>query len=97
MAIKKTYEDGWDCEPNFSEAVKTLDWIKDYVYEIKHCVRESDINDMKSEMIDCLKEAIMCLEDVNESNEWETIHDEYEDDIHPDIDPAGGYGLHSHI
>ena len=97
MAIKKTYEDGWDCEANFSKAVKTLDAIKDYVYEIKNCVRCSDISDMKSEMIDCLKEAIMCLEDVNESNEWETIDDEYEDDIHPDIDPAGGYGLHSHI
>ena len=96
MVIKKTYKDGWDCEPNFKEAVKTLDWIQDYIYEIKHCVRESDINDMKSEMIDCLKEAIMCLEDVNERNQWETIYDE-EGDIPTDIDPSGGYGLHSHI
>jgi hypothetical protein len=71
MTTKKTYKDGWDCEPNFKEAVKTLGWIQDYIYEIKHCVRDSDISDMKYEMIHCLKEAIMCLEDVNDSINWE--------------------------
>ena len=35
-------------------------------------------------------------EDVDDSINWETIDDE-EDDIDSDIDPAGGYGLHSHI
>ena len=93
MVIKKTNQDGWECEPNFKEAVKTLGWIQDYIYEIKNCVRESDISDMKSEMIHCLKEAIMCLEDVDDNVDWVT-EDEEED---YDIDPAGGYGLRSHI
>lgn len=96
MKIKRTYEDGWGCEPNFKEAVKTLGWIEDYIYEIKNCVRDSDISEMKSEMIHCLKEAIMCLEDVDDTVNWETIDDE-DDDMDSDIDPAGGYGLHSHI
>lgn len=92
MNIKRTYEDGWECEPNFKKAVYTLDSIKDYVYEIKNCVRFSDISNVKSEMMHALKEAIMCLEDVDDTVYWETIYEDDEDDI----DPAGGYGLHSH-
>ena len=48
---------------------------------------------MKSEMIRCLTNAVASLEEVDDTVEWVT-KDEEED---YDIDPAGGYGLHSHI
>ena len=93
MSTKKTNHDGWSCEPMFRDAVNCIDELQDYIYEIKNCVRESDISDMKSEMIRCLTNAVSSLEEVDDTVEWVT-EDEEED---YDIDPAGGYGLHSHI
>ena len=93
MSTKKTNHDGWGCEPMFRDAVNCIDELQDYIYEIKNCVRESDISDMKSEMIRCLTNAVASLEEVDDTVEWVT-EDEEED---YDIDPAGGYGLHSHI
>ena len=93
MSTKKTNHDGWGCEPMFRDAVNCIDELQYYIYEIKNCVRESDISDMKSEMIRCLTNAVASLEEVDDTVEWVT-EDEEED---YDIDPAGGYGLHSHI
>lgn len=71
-----TKHDGWDCEPNFAEAVDTLSYIDHYVYEINHCTRATDIAEMKYEMIQILKEAIEHLEGVDDTIEWESVYED---------------------
>ena len=111
---KKTNHDCWACEPMFRDAVNCIDELQDYIYEIKNCERDTDISEMKSEMIRCLTNAVSSLEEVDDTVEWVTEYEEgiTEEDagielvsyVDPrtvnqtyDIDPAGGYGLHSHI
>ena len=111
---KKTNHDCWACEPMFRDAVNCIDELQDYIYEIKNCVRDTDISEMKSEMIRWLTNAVASLEEVDDTVEWVTEDEEgiTEEDagielvsyVDPrtvnqsyDIDPAGGYGLHSHI
>ena len=111
---KKTNHDCWACEPMFRDAVNCIDELQDYIYEIKNCERDTDISEMKSEMIRWLTNAVASLEEVDDTVEWVTEDEEgiTEEDagielvsyVDPrtvnqsyDIDPAGGYGLHSHI
>ena len=42
----KTHEDGWGCVPELQQAVKELETIDTFKYEIKNCVRVSSLNDM---------------------------------------------------
>tara|TARA_R110000822_G_scaffold2180_8_gene10607 strand:+ start:146 stop:373 length:228 start_codon:yes stop_codon:yes gene_type:complete len=72
----KTREDGWDCVPEFKEAVDCIDSISDCIYEISHCERKSSTADLKEEMIRHLKDAIRFLEYIDEDIEYETIYDD---------------------
>lgn len=78
MEIVKTTEDGWNVIPELKEAVEYLDEISDIKYEIKNCVRASDLEDMVSEMKTKLEEAIDKLDEIDSyyfNVEFETIEE----------------------
>ena len=75
METIKTTEDGWDCEPLLKEAVDLLDEVEPYVYEIKRCQREQELEFMVEEMKEKLQEAIEVLEQIDTDVEYETIED----------------------
>ena len=68
MSVVKTIEDGWDCVPELKEAVN--------IYEIKHCVRSEDLEQMVGELLDMCHDMKQKLEEIDESQEFETVDDE---------------------
>tara|TARA_R100000231_G_scaffold121362_1_gene91555 strand:- start:265 stop:528 length:264 start_codon:yes stop_codon:yes gene_type:complete len=72
----KTSHEGWECVPEFEEAVECIDSISNEIYEIKHCCRNSSTASLKRKMITALKEAIQCLEYIDEDIEYETRYEE---------------------
>jgi hypothetical protein len=67
-----TDEDGWDCVPELKEVVEIIEEMDNDIYEIKNCVRESNIYDIVNRMIDTMQEAIEELETIDLDNEWIT-------------------------
>jgi len=67
-----TDEDGWDCVPELKEAVEIIEEMGNDIYEIKNCVRSSNIYDIVNRMIDTMQEAIEELETIDLDNEWIT-------------------------
>ena len=78
MSEVKTTEDGWDCVPELTEAVELIGEIETYVYEIKHCVRDHELEHMVVEMQEKLQEAIDKLEEIDTDQEFITI--DYDED-----------------
>ena len=76
MSIIKTTEDGWDCEYLLTEAVDKIESTSNFIYEIKHCVRETDLKHMVSEMKEYLQDAIKTLDEIDTDVEFETVEDE---------------------
>ena len=76
MSIIKTTEDGWDCEYLLTEAVDKIESTSTFIYEIKHCVRETDLEYMVVEMKEYLQGAIETLEEIDTDVEYETVDDE---------------------
>ena len=76
MEEKFTEEDGWGCVPELKEAVEILEEMDDAIYEIKHCVRNTDLDDMVVRMIETMKEAIEELETIDLDVEWITQEEE---------------------
>ena len=72
----KTIEDGWDCEPKLQLAVNAIDKCHHFIYEIKNCVRESELDYMVYEMRDYLNEAICHLDEIDTNQEFITVEDE---------------------
>lgn len=68
----KTTHEGWECVPEFQEAVNCIEQLNESIYEIKHCVRVSSTKDLKNLMLQNLREAIELLEYINEDIEYET-------------------------
>lgn len=73
-----TDEDGWDCVPELEEVVEIIEEMDDFVYEIKHCVRNHTLDDMVTRMIDTMREAIEELETIDLDVEWVTKEDDEE-------------------
>jgi len=71
--IVKTKEDGWDCEPKLDLAVEAIEKCDHFKYEIKNCVRESELDYMVYEMIDHLKDAIDELKSIDTNQEFITV------------------------
>ncbi len=71
----KTREDGWDCVPEFKEAVNCIEQLNESIYEIKNCVRSSSTADLKNLMLENLRRAIEILEYIDEDIEFETIYE----------------------
>ena len=74
--VIKTYEDGWDSEPKLKLAVDSIDKCHHFIYEIKNCVRSSELDFMVYEMRDFLNEAICHLDEIDVKQEFKTIEDE---------------------
>ena len=73
--VIETIEDGWDCEPKLNAAIYAIEKCDHFKYEIKNCVRESELDYMVYEMIDFLKEAIDELKSINTNQEFKTIEE----------------------
>lgn len=76
MSVVKTIEDGWDCVPELKEAVNIYENVGHYIYEIKHCVRSEDLEQMVGELLDMCHDMKQKLEEIDESQEFETVDDE---------------------
>ena len=76
MSIVKTTEDGWDCVPKLTEVAEKMDEVESFVYEIKHCVRETELEDMVVEMTEMFEDAIMILKKIDTEVEYETVDEE---------------------
>jgi hypothetical protein len=76
MKVERTIEDGWDCVPELNEAVEELENIKSETYEIKHCVRSSELDVLVEQMTETLQNAIDKLNEIDTNVEYKTIGDE---------------------
>lgn len=68
----RTTEDGWKCVPELMDAVRCIDELGHDIYEIKNCVRQSDLKSMVNNMRDQLQEALDILEDIDTNREYVT-------------------------
>ena len=75
MAIIETIEDGWDCESLLTEVVDKIESCSSFIYEIKNCVRETDLEYMVSEMKEYLQDAIKTLDEIDTEVEFKTVED----------------------
>ena len=73
---KETYEDGWDCEPRLQEAVKKIEELNSFNYEINNCVRATPLDSMVIEMTEMLEDAISILNEIDTDVEFKTVDDE---------------------
>ena len=76
MKKKKTLTDSWSCVPQLKEACNKIDELGHFVYEIKHCVRVSNLEEMVYDMKLQLQEAIDCLDEIDTDVEWVTEDDD---------------------
>ena len=80
MKTKKTMTDSWSCVPQLKEACHKIDELGHFVYEIKHCVRVSNLENMVYDMKLQLQEAINWLDEIDTDVHWETV-DEYDEQV----------------
>ena len=64
--VKFTDEDGWDCVPELKEAVEIIGAMDNDIYEMKNCVRKSNIYDMVMGMIDTMEYAVEDLKELTQ-------------------------------
>ena len=77
----KTEEDGWGCVPELQDAVDYIEECSSDIYEIKNCVRNSDLSDLISNIKNNLQYAIEELDGISDPDEeFETVVDDDEDD-----------------
>ena len=72
----KTTEDGWGCVPELQEAVDIYEEVGHHIYEIKHCVRSEDLEQMVDELLGMCIDMKQKLEEIDETQEYETVEDE---------------------
>jgi len=72
----KTTEDGWDCVPELKEVVDIYENVGHHIYEIKHCVRSEDLEQMVDELLGMCYDMKQKLEEIDETQEYETVDDE---------------------
>ena len=68
----RTTEDGWGCVPELLDVVRCIDELGHDIYEIKNCVRMSDLESMVNNMRDRLQEALNALDDIDTDREYVT-------------------------
>jgi|TARA_R110000824_G_scaffold193970_2_gene376382 hypothetical protein len=73
---KETYEDGWGCEPRLQDAVKKIEELNSFNYEINNCVRATPLDSMVIEMTEMLEDAISILNEIDTDVEFKTVDDE---------------------
>lgn len=75
MSTTKTICDGWDCIPELTEIVNSLDYLGGIEYEIKNCVRSTPLKEIVETFRTSLEEALEVLEGIDEEVEYETTND----------------------
>tara|TARA_R110001592_G_scaffold76544_1_gene230994 strand:- start:378 stop:611 length:234 start_codon:yes stop_codon:yes gene_type:complete len=76
MSIIKTTEDGWGCVPELTEVVEMYENTGHHIYEIKNCVRAEGLEEMIDELLGMCINMKQKLEEIDESQEFETVEDE---------------------
>jgi hypothetical protein len=76
MSVVKTTEDGWDCVPELEEVVSIYEEAGHHIYEIKNCVRVMNLEHMIDELLCMCIDMKQKLEEIDESQEFETVDDE---------------------
>ena len=77
----KTEEDGWGCVPELQDAIDYIEECSSDIYEIKNCVRSSDLSDLISNIKNNLQYAIEELDGISDPDEeFETVVEDDEDD-----------------
>ena len=75
MKTKKTTEEGWGCVPQLKRACVEIDELHHFTYEIKNCVRVSDLKEMIVDMKYLLERAVEELDEVDTNVEWITVEE----------------------
>jgi hypothetical protein len=70
----KTIHDGWDCVPELKDVIWELGTLNDYVYEIKNCVRTSDLESMVDDMNEIMDNVKHHLSKVDTTKEYKTLN-----------------------
>ena len=76
MRKEETTEDGWDCVPELGNAVTEIEELRQFTYEIKNCVRLTDLGAMVEDMTYLLEQALDELSQIDTDVEYETVEDE---------------------
>ena len=71
--IIETTEDGWGCVPQLKDAVDELEFINHYIYEIKSCVRISDLASMVEDLNETMENVKYYLSKIKVTNEYKTV------------------------
>ena len=74
--VIKTIEDGWDCVPQLKQAADCLEEARDEKYEIDNCVRDTELEDLVTNLKEKLEKAIEYLDEIDTDQEFETVYDE---------------------
>ena len=78
----KTEEDGWGCVPELQDAIDYIEECSSDIYEIKNCVRNSDLSDLINNIKNNLHDAIEVLDGIsNPDEEFETVFEDDDDDL----------------
>ena len=72
----KTIHDGWGCVPELTDVTYELSMINDYVYEIKNCVRNSDLESMVNDINEIMDNVKYHLSKIDTQKEYETVDEE---------------------
>ena len=82
----KTEEDGWGCVPQLQDAIDYIEECSSDIYEIKNCVRNSDLSDLINNIKNNLQYAIEVLDGIsNPDEEFETVDEEWLEDEDDDL------------
>ena len=76
MTLIKTTENGWDCVPELKEVVTTYENASNIIYEINNCVRQTDLCDLIEELRDMCQTMESQLDEIDDSQEFETVDEE---------------------
>ena len=71
--IVETIEDGWDCVPELKDVTYELSTVSDYIYEIKNCVRNSDLESMVNDMREIMDNVKYHLDKIDTTKEFITV------------------------
>ena len=76
MRKEETTEGGWGCVPELGNAVTEIEELRQFTYEIKNCVRVSDLGSMVDDMTYLLERALDELNDIDTDVDYITVEDD---------------------
>ena len=75
MDIVKTVEDGWDCVPEFDDVLEYYDDMSHHIYEIRNCVRSSDLPDLCCELEHLASSILSAVRRIDTEQEFVTVEE----------------------